>query len=124
MLLFQGKMALLGSNNCFMSMDAEGDIVCSSRTAGTDEYIAVTAATIEQCMLLHLPKASYCIYFTICRYTLCYCVLSLDTILRQTSEKEQIRYSHRRAGKAKGRRGQLRVCTNFPYITDNSDAAL
>ena len=35
-------MALLGSNGCFMSVDEEGDIVCTSKKAGPGEFLQVT----------------------------------------------------------------------------------
>lgn len=40
--IFQdGKMAILGSNGCFMGVDEEGDIVCKSKTAGPAEFVQV-----------------------------------------------------------------------------------
>ncbi|KAJ8298433.1 hypothetical protein KUTeg_024964 [Tegillarca granosa] len=40
--VFQGgKMALNGSNNCFLSVDEERDIVCKSKTAGNSEMLKI-----------------------------------------------------------------------------------
>lgn len=35
-------MALNGSNNCFLSYDDDGDIVCNSKKAGESEMLKVS----------------------------------------------------------------------------------
>lgn len=37
----EGKMALNGSNNCFMSFNDDGDIVCTSKKAGEREMLKI-----------------------------------------------------------------------------------
>lgn len=41
----EGKTALNGSNNCFLSVDEEGDIVCKSKTAGSSEMLKIRLNT-------------------------------------------------------------------------------
>jgi len=36
-----GKLALLGCNNCFMSMNEKGNAACISRTAGPEEIVTI-----------------------------------------------------------------------------------
>lgn len=52
----EGKMALNGSNNCFMSYDDDGDIVCTSKKAGDNEMITIRMnAKIEYDPLNDIP---------------------------------------------------------------------
>ncbi|XP_034935230.1 protein FRG1 homolog [Chelonus insularis] len=40
--IFQdGKLAILGNNNCFMSITEEDDVVCTSKTAGSTEFLCI-----------------------------------------------------------------------------------
>lgn len=44
--IFQdGKLAILNSNNCFISVTSEDDIVCQSRTAGPSEICTIRSVT-------------------------------------------------------------------------------
>ncbi|XP_006615156.1 protein FRG1 homolog [Apis dorsata] len=44
--IFQdNKLAILNSNNCFMSVTDEDDIICQSRTAGSSEFCTVRSIT-------------------------------------------------------------------------------
>ena len=53
-------MALNGSNNCFMSYDDDGDIVCTSKKAGDNEMITVILHVIlfklDVCWICVLQK--------------------------------------------------------------------
>ena len=42
--LFQGKVALLGCNDCFMSVTRDNEVVCESRAVGEAETIKVCIA--------------------------------------------------------------------------------
>uniref|UniRef100_T1JA96 Protein FRG1 homolog n=1 Tax=Strigamia maritima TaxID=126957 RepID=T1JA96_STRMM len=41
----EGKMAIQGSNNCFLSCNEDADIVCQSKVAGDDEVLKVRCST-------------------------------------------------------------------------------
>nr|XP_003701004.1 PREDICTED: protein FRG1 homolog [Megachile rotundata] len=44
--IFQdNKLAILNSNNCFMSVTDEDDIICQSRTAGSSEFCIIRSIT-------------------------------------------------------------------------------
>ncbi|XP_055894418.1 protein FRG1-like [Biomphalaria glabrata] len=52
-----GKLAISGCNNCFLSYDEEGRIVCLSRTAGPKEMLRVrSSAARERDPLEDIPK--------------------------------------------------------------------
>ncbi|XP_005091186.1 protein FRG1 [Aplysia californica] len=52
-----GKVALNGCNNCFVSCDDEGDIECVSRTAGRGEMVRLRSnANTERDPLEDIPK--------------------------------------------------------------------
>lgn len=40
-----GKLAILNSNNCFISLTEEDDIVCQNRTAGSSEFCTIRSIT-------------------------------------------------------------------------------
>ena len=44
--LFQGKVALLGCNDCFMSVTRDNEVVCESRAVGEAEIIKVCIALL------------------------------------------------------------------------------
>ncbi|KAK7097927.1 protein FRG1-like [Littorina saxatilis] len=53
----EGKMALNGCNNCFMSVNEEGDVVCMSSTAGDEQMIKLrSSAALEEDPLEKVPK--------------------------------------------------------------------
>lgn len=56
--VFQGEeMAINGCNNCFLSCDEDGDIVCTSRTAGPGEMVKFRCNTSRDIdPLAGLPK--------------------------------------------------------------------
>jgi len=64
----QGKMAILGSNGCFMGVDEEGDIVCKSKTAGPAEFVQVTYQHIYTSSL-HFISAVHLYTSTLHLYT-------------------------------------------------------
>lgn len=53
----EGKMALNGCNNCFVSANDEGDIVCTSSAAGPEHMIKLrSSASTEEDPLEKVPK--------------------------------------------------------------------
>lgn len=53
----EGKVALNGCNNSFMTCDDEGDIVCTSKQAGAGEFLHLRSnATLERDPLEGVPK--------------------------------------------------------------------
>lgn len=52
----EGRMALNGSNNCFLSYDDDGDIVCNSKKAGESEMLKIRLnANIESDPFADIP---------------------------------------------------------------------
>ncbi|XP_063413167.1 protein FRG1-like [Mytilus trossulus] len=52
----EGRMALNGSNNCFLSYDDDGDIVCNSKKAGESEMLKIRLnANIETDPFANIP---------------------------------------------------------------------
>ncbi|CAH1777263.1 unnamed protein product [Owenia fusiformis] len=52
----EGKTALLGCNSCFLSKEeSTGDIVCRSKTAGTEEMLAIRSNAVKE-YVSEIPK--------------------------------------------------------------------
>lgn len=56
----EGEVALNGCNNCFLSCDEDGNIVCTSRTAGRGEMVKLRSnvATVYD-PLAHIPREEH-----------------------------------------------------------------
>ncbi len=45
--IFQGKVALLGCNDCFLSVTDDNEVLCENKTVGEKEIIKVPTASID-----------------------------------------------------------------------------
>ncbi len=55
----QGKLALLGCNSCFMSVDDVGDVMCENKTATDSEIIQVLLLSLNPSFNIQPVFSSY-----------------------------------------------------------------
>ncbi|GFN82274.1 protein frg1-like [Plakobranchus ocellatus] len=44
----EGKLALNGCNNCFLTCDEDGELACSARTAGEGEFLRLRSSAVRE----------------------------------------------------------------------------